>query len=53
MPVNLSRDKSGSFARFGLRGKKYYYIPNNKISRETAKLKALKQGRAIKISQRK
>ena len=52
MPVNLSRDKSGSFARWGKLGKRYYYIPNNKISRERAKLKALKQGQAIKISQR-
>ena len=49
----LSKDKLGNFARWGKEGKKYRYIPNNKISRETAKLKALKQGRAIKISQRK
>ena len=53
MPVNLSRDKLGSFARWGMKGKKYYYIPNNKISRESAKRKAIKQGQAIKISQRK
>jgi hypothetical protein len=53
MPVMLSKDKLGNFARWGNRGKKYYYIPNNKISREKAKALAFKQGRAIKISQRK
>lgn len=52
MPVNLSRDKLGTFARWGKMGKKYYYIPNNKVSRESAKLKALKQGRAIWVSRR-
>jgi len=52
MPVMLGSDKLGSFARWGNRGKKYYYIPNNKISRERAQALALKQGRAIKASQR-
>lgn len=52
MPVMLGKDKSGSFARWGVKGKKYYYIPNNKVSRESAKLKALKQGRAIWVSRR-
>jgi hypothetical protein len=52
MPVNLSKDKSGSFARWGKKGKKYYYIPNNKISRERAKRKAIKQGQAIWVSRR-
>lgn len=53
MPVMSGTDKFGSFYRWGKEGKKYRYIPNNKISRERAKALALKQGRAIKISQRK
>lgn len=52
MPVMLGTDKSGSYARWGNRGKKYYYIPNNKISRERAKTLALKQGKAIWVSRR-
>jgi hypothetical protein len=52
MPVMSGTDKFGSFYRWGVKGKKYYYIPNNKVSRESAKLKALKQGRAIWVSRR-
>jgi hypothetical protein len=52
MPVNLSKDKLGSFARWGEKGKKYYYITNNKISRERAKALSLKQGKAIWVSRR-
>lgn len=51
MPVERGRDKDGTFYRWGKSGKKYYYTPNNKQSREQAKTKALRQGRAIKASQ--
>lgn len=47
MPVQRGRDSQGSFYRWGNSGKKYYYIPGSKRSRELAKQKALKQGRAI------
>ena len=52
MPVYRSRDSQGPFYQWGKgMGKKYYYIPNNKQSREIARKKSIKQGLAIKISQ--
>jgi hypothetical protein len=49
MPVHKGKD----YYQWGQSGKKYYYIPNNKKSRELAKAKATKQGKAIKASQSK
>lgn len=51
MPARRGRDRKGSFYRWGNSGKKYYYSPGSKISRERAKEKAEKQGRAIKADQ--
>ena len=45
MPVKYGKDKKGRFARWGRRGKKYYY--SNKASRTRAVNKAKRQGRAI------
>ncbi len=50
MPVINGRDSSGSYYKWGENGKKYYYISNNSQSRNLAKEKALKQGRAIHAS---
>lgn len=47
MPLNNSKDKTGYFFRWGKVGKKYYYKPFDKTSREIAKNHALKQQRAI------
>jgi len=49
MPVIFGRDKFGVYMRWGNQ-KKYYYIPNNKKSRDKAKEKAKKQGIAIHAS---
>lgn len=50
MPVHRGRDSSGSFYRWGQRGKKYYYTTNSQNSRDNAKEKALRQGRATKAN---
>ena len=47
MPVKLGKDSKGNFAKWGDSGSKYYYTPNNKDSRENAKKKAGRQGKAI------
>lgn len=52
MPVMTGKDSKGCFARWGKSGKKYYYKCGNTVSRESAKEKALKQGRAIYASKR-
>ena len=46
MPIHRGKDSNGSFYQWGDR-KKYYYTPSNKLERDNAKLKALKQSRAI------
>ena len=46
MPVHRRQDSNGPYFQWGNHGKKYYYIANNKRSRELAKEKAAKQGRA-------
>jgi len=43
--------RSKNYYQFGLTGTKYYYEPGNKLSREIAKQRAKRQGRAIKRSQ--
>jgi uncharacterized coiled-coil protein SlyX len=47
MSIEQGKDSSGSFYRWSDEGNKYYYTPNDKDSREKAKLKASKQGRII------
>jgi hypothetical protein len=47
MPVQVSSDNKGCFARWGDQGAKYYYECGNETSRERAKQKALMQGVAI------
>ena len=46
MPINIGRDSKGSFKRWGKKGTKYYYTPNDKKSRDAAHKKALRQARA-------
>jgi hypothetical protein len=47
MPVRRGLDLFGSFFRYGIRGKKYYFMPNNANSRQTAYKKAAAQQKAI------
>lgn len=46
MPVVRSEDSTGPYYRWGDHGKKYYYTPNDKNSREKALAKAKLQERA-------
>ena len=52
MPAYRGRDSKGPFYRWGQSGKKYYYTAGNKQSRERARQKALRQGRAIHARRR-
>lgn len=47
MPVRKGNDQIGYFFRWGIKGKKYYYVKSSKISMKMAYDKALGQGRAI------
>ncbi len=51
MPIYQRKDKYGKYYQFGSRGKKYYFGSCSK-SKKRAYNKALRQGRAIKASQR-
>jgi len=53
MPVMRGEDSEGYFYRYGKSGKKYYYNPNKKQSREKAKHLASIQGKAVKAQQNK
>ena len=50
MPVHRGKDKDGAYYQWGESGKKYRYETGDKQSREAAKKKAEKQGRAIEAS---
>jgi hypothetical protein len=50
MPVHRGKDAKGPFYQWGDSGKKYHYSAGDKSSRETAKRKASKQGRAARAS---
>ncbi|MEZ5175145.1 MAG: hypothetical protein R2823_02950 [Acidimicrobiia bacterium] len=50
MPVHRGKDKDGPYYQWGDSGKKYHYESGNQKSREAAKAKADKQGRAIRAS---
>ena len=45
MPVQFSKDKKGTFCRWGLHGKPYYY--HSIKTRQLAYNKALRQAKAI------
>ena len=47
MPVRRGVDHHGTFFQWGYHGKKYYYSPFQKKSREKAEKDATKQGRAV------
>lgn len=47
MPVKIGNDKNGCFAKWGNKGKKYYYKCGDKKSEGEAKNKAYKQGIAM------
>ncbi len=51
MPVQEGKDDQGYYFQWGDSGKKYYYKKNSKRSKEIARAKAARQGRAIKASQ--
>ena len=53
MPVNKGKDKVGSFVRWGEKGKKYYYNPDNEASASAAESKANAQGAAIEAGEYK
>ena len=50
MPVHWGRDSKGPYYQWGKTGKKYHYTPGNDRSKEIAKTKAQKQGKAIRAS---
>jgi len=53
MPIKRGQNKYGNYYKYGKQGKKYYYQASNKISRNTAKNKAKRQGKAIETSKHK
>ena len=50
MPVKRGKDSKGAYYQWGDSGAKYHYTAGNKTSRERAKAKAEKQGRAARAS---
>ena len=50
MPVKRGKDGKGPYYQWGDSGKKYHYEPGIEDSREKAKDKATKQGRAARAS---
>lgn len=50
VPVHRSKDSDGPYYQWGDSGKKYHYEAGNTESREAAKEKAKKQGRAARAS---
>lgn len=50
MPVHRGKDAKGPYYQWGDSGKKYHYEAGNKSSRENAKKKAERQGRAARAS---
>ena len=48
MPTHSGRDRRGPYYQWGSKGAKYHYTPGNKKSRDTAKAKAERQGRAAR-----
>lgn len=50
MPVHRGKDGQGPYYQWGEHGKKYHYESGNKDSRDAAKAKAQRQGRAARAS---
>jgi hypothetical protein len=50
MPVHRGQDSKGPYYQWGDSGKKYHYQAGDKTSRENAKKKAERQGRAARAS---
>jgi hypothetical protein len=50
MPVQRGKDSDGAYYQWGDSGKKYHYEAGNDSSRERAKDKAEKQGRAARAN---
>jgi hypothetical protein len=50
VPVRRRRDGNGPYYQWGESGKKYHYQAGDQSSREAAKKKAEKQGRAARAS---
>lgn len=50
MPIRQGNDIKGVYYKWGNRGKKYYYLPNNLKSRNEAWRRAHAQGVAIYAS---
>jgi hypothetical protein len=50
MPVHRSKDGKGPYYQWGESGKKYHYETGDAQSRERAKKKAEKQGRAARAA---
>jgi hypothetical protein len=50
MPVHRSKDGKGPYYQWGESGKKYHYEAGDAQSRERAKEKAEKQGRAARAA---
>jgi hypothetical protein len=48
MPVHRGKDSEGPYYQWGGSGKKYHYQAGDKASRDAAKEKAEKQGRAAR-----
>jgi hypothetical protein len=50
VPVHRRKDKDGPYYQWGDSGAKYHYEAGNEKSRETAKAKAQRQGRAVRAA---
>ncbi len=50
MPVHRGKDIDGPYYQWGDSGKKYHYESGDKESREAAKMKAKKQGKAARAA---
>lgn len=50
MPVHRSKDSKGPYYQWGDSGKKYHYESGDTSSRDSAKSKAERQGRAARAS---
>jgi len=49
MPIQKGIENDKPYYRWGDKGKKYFYVAGNKLTRDYAKEKALKQGKAIQF----
>ncbi len=52
MPIHNGRDHNGPYYQWSNNGNKYYYTSGDKVSRRSARSKAIKQAQAIYSSMR-